>query len=29
MTLKSLYIEFYYGEYTAQEKTEKINKYIE
>ncbi|WP_320159297.1 hypothetical protein [Acinetobacter calcoaceticus] len=29
MTLKSLYIELYYGEYSAQEKTEKINKYIE
>ena len=29
MTLKSLYIELYYGEYSAQEKKENINKYIE
>ncbi|MEQ1081188.1 hypothetical protein [Acinetobacter seifertii] len=29
MTLKTLYIEFYYGEYSVQERTEKINKYIE
>ncbi|MDS7929430.1 MULTISPECIES: hypothetical protein [Acinetobacter] len=29
MTLKSLYIEFYYGEYSAYEKTKNINKYIE
>lgn len=29
MTLKSLYIEFYYGEYSAYGKTKNINKYIE
>ncbi len=29
MTLKTLYIELYYGEYSAQKRIEKINKYIE
>ncbi len=29
MTLKTLYIELYYGEYSAQKGIEKINKYIE